>query len=93
MLRIMPAQGTQMSSLPAKSVMKAAKHFSRLSWLLTSTLRNVNMGNSTGKRGEGLVVFCLDAETRRDGEEGFRGFNYVEDGDVCSCFCETFCES
>jgi hypothetical protein len=43
-------------------------------------------------KGERLVVFCLDAETRRDGEEGFDWFNYVEDGDVCSCFCEAFCE-
>jgi hypothetical protein len=46
-----------------------------------------------GGEGRVLVVFCLDAETRGDGEEGFRGFDYVEDGDVCSCFCETFCES
>jgi hypothetical protein len=44
-LAFMPAQGTQMSSLPEKSVMKAANPFSRLSWLLISTLRIVNMGN------------------------------------------------
>jgi hypothetical protein len=37
-------------------------------------------------------VFCLDAETGRDGQEGFRGLDYVEYGDVGSCFCEAFCE-
>jgi hypothetical protein len=41
-LAFMPAQGTQMSSLPEKSVMKVAKPFSRLSWLLTSTLGMVS---------------------------------------------------
>lgn len=38
------------------------------------------------------VVSGLDAEFLLDLEECFDGWDYVEDGYVCSCFCEAFCE-
>lgn len=93
--RLMPAQGTQVSSFPPKSLENSIKPFSRLSLLLTSTLKiSSQLADQqaciTKWHPNSHVMLCLHSKPFLNCEEGLHRRNYVEDGNVRSCFSKSF---